>query len=215
MDTAIAPPTASQLSTDPVSSLRAAALSTLKAKRRKPQTDRSANLPVRPPPPTDTVHLDYGADDAPQDVLMKDPPAWPTPPSPVEKSQILPNHQTREEGEISEEDEPPPAKTSPLATVPSTPKAITPEPKREADRPRQTPPLRKEPTPPVAKSVTLPDSPRASSSAIPLSDTPMEGIILTEPPLVLSPLGMDPIRPGLQRRTLIKVQILLISDSKQ
>jgi len=213
MDTAIAPPTASQLSTDPVSSLRAAALSTLKAKRRKPPPDRSANLPVRPPPPTDTVHLDYGADDVPQDVLMKDLSVWPaTPPSPVGKSQILPNHQTREEGEISEEDEPPLAK-SPLATVPSTPKA-TPEPRHEADRPRQTPPLHKEITPP-AKSVALPDSPRASSSAIPaLSDIPMEGIILTDPPLVLSPLAMDSVRPGLQCRSLIIVQVLLISDSQ-
>lgn len=212
MDTAVAPPTTSPLSTDPVSSLRAAALSTLKAKRRKPQPDRSANLPVRPPPPTDTLHLDYGADDAPQDVFMQDAqPLPPTPQSPVEKSQILPNHQ-REEGEISEEDEPP-AKSSaksPLATLSSTPKALTPERQGlEADRPRQTPPLRKETTP-VAKS----DSSRASLSAIPAAlDIPMEGI-LTDPPLVSSPLGLDFIRPGLRCRSLTNVQVLPISDSQ-
>jgi hypothetical protein len=217
MDSAIAPPTASSLSTDPVSSLRAAALSTLKAKRRKPQPDRSPNLPVRPPPPTDTLHLDYGADDAPQGVLIQDAPALPaTPPWPVEKPQVMTSHQAREEGEISEEDEPPPAKPSvktPLATVSSTPETLTPERQDlEADRPRQTPPLRKETTP--AKLIALSDSSRASLSAIPAAlDIPMDGI-LTNPPLVSSPLDLDSIRPGLQCESSTNVHVLPISVSQ-
>lgn len=203
MDTAIAFSSASELSTDPVSSLRAAALSTLKAKRRKPPP---VALPARPPPPTEAFHLDYGADDGLQDVAMTDPkvlptPALPTTPSsPVER---LPDQQAREEGEISEEDEPPPANSFVKATLRArspTPKGIAPEPRPslEAERPRQTTPFRKETTP-LAKSVILPDSSRSPLSAISsISDVPMEGVVLTEPHLVLSPLGLDHIRPGLQ-----------------
>jgi hypothetical protein len=51
-------------------------------------------------------------------------------PPPVEKTQISPDEQPREEGEISEEEEPKPAKSivkTPLATESSTPRTITPE----------------------------------------------------------------------------------------
>ncbi|KAJ7259537.1 hypothetical protein B0H12DRAFT_1108572 [Mycena haematopus] len=83
---------------DPVSSLRAAALLTLKSKRRKPIVDTSgASGPSQRPPPTDTsVQLDYGQDDvgsSPTDVAM--PPLKRDPE----------DGQTREEGEISDSEE--------------------------------------------------------------------------------------------------------------
>jgi hypothetical protein len=206
MDTAIASSTPSELPTDPVSSLRAVALSTLKAKRRKPQADRNVNLPARPPPPTDTLHLDYGAEDGPQDVTMQEPSILPMLPGQT-------SHQhAREEGEISEEDEPPPAKSTvktPLAILTPSVKSITPEPRQilEADQPRHTTPLPMDNLP-TAQTVAPPDSSRGPSSAISRTpDAPMEGVFLTESHLVLSPLGLDYIRPGLQCQSLTYIRL--------
>lgn len=92
---------------DPASTLRAAALLTLKSKRRKPAATHPSSVPSlsRPPPPENQFQLDYGQDD-----ISSSPPSSsaipsaskvaPRPPSPdIEDGQI------REEGEISEEDE--------------------------------------------------------------------------------------------------------------
>ncbi|CAA7262930.1 unnamed protein product [Cyclocybe aegerita] len=123
---------------DPVSTLRAAALSTLKSKRRKPVVDKPAPVPSRPPPPTDMFQLDYGQEETPTDVPMADVPAS-IPPPPVAKERTTPPHTSdiaREEGEISEEEEPPPISKSP---TPQTKRStsvtsflqMTPEPRPE------------------------------------------------------------------------------------
>lgn len=175
-------------STDPVSSLRAAALSTLKAKRRKPQ-------PTRPPPLPDTLHLDYGAEDGSQDISMRDVSVLPATPVP----HMLPNQPAREEGEISEGEEEALATNSSATTVPSTAKSITPEPRQglESDKHRQIAPLQDD----KPKSVGPPDSSPGSSAAVPR--TPREGVVLNDLYLISSPLGSDQARPGLQRKSLL------------
>ncbi|KAK7048450.1 MADS-box domain-containing protein [Favolaschia claudopus] len=85
---------------DPASSLRAAALLTLKSKRRKPTVDISAlsGLPQRPQTTDPSVQLDYGQDDiasSPTDVAMT---------GPTLKNEPNDN-QPREEGEISDSEE--------------------------------------------------------------------------------------------------------------
>ncbi|TFK40857.1 hypothetical protein BDQ12DRAFT_470150 [Crucibulum laeve] len=104
---------------DAASSLRAAALLTLKAKRRKPTMEASAaSMPAsRPIPTADSVLLDYGQEDS-----SSQPPIPPTPAltsdsalasSNPARAPILPSitddedGQIREEGEISEEEETP------------------------------------------------------------------------------------------------------------
>ncbi|KAF7346436.1 MADS-box domain-containing protein [Mycena sanguinolenta] len=87
---------------DPASSLRAAALLTLKSKRRKPNVDTSG--PSRPLPTDTSVQLDYGQDDigsSPTDVAM--------PPLKRDPEDGL----MREEGEISDSEE---AQSKPAAS---------------------------------------------------------------------------------------------------
>lgn len=191
MDTAIASSTPPEQSTDPVSSLRAAALSTLKAKRRKPQ-------PARPPPLPDTLHLDYGAEEGSQDISMRDVSALPA--TPV--SHMLPNQPAREEGEISEGEEEEPLATKPTsATIPPTSKSITPEPRQslESDKSRQTSSLHEE----KPKSIVPPDVP-PSSASVPQT----EGVVLNDLYFILSPLGVDQARPGLYRKSLADMSCL-------
>ena len=97
------------LASDPVSSLRAAALSTLKAKRRKFVPEKTAPSTSARPPPPDSFQLDYGQEDNIPDAPMvdltlsdvKDPS-----PSAIEPATTA-EDPNREEGEISEEEEPP------------------------------------------------------------------------------------------------------------
>jgi hypothetical protein len=104
---------------DPALSLRAAALLTLKSKRRKP-TDQSLSVLPRPSPADTSFQLDYGQED-----IVSSPPASvlvPTPSidPPSATAPEVEDGQIREEGEISDsEGTPPPA--SKLA-LPSTPK---------------------------------------------------------------------------------------------
>ncbi|KAJ7147043.1 hypothetical protein C8R43DRAFT_1011618 [Mycena crocata] len=91
-------------SSDPASSLRAAALLTLKSKRRKPTIDTSGNPgPSQRPPPTDTsLQLDYGQEDigsSPTDVAMVPVPLKASHPDLEDAGQ------TREEGEISDSED--------------------------------------------------------------------------------------------------------------
>ncbi|KAJ6559098.1 hypothetical protein DFH09DRAFT_1316861 [Mycena vulgaris] len=91
-------------SSDPASSLRAAALLTLKSKRRKPVVDTSGSSGPHRPPPTDTsLQLDYGQEDidsSPTDVAI--------PPVSLKTSHPdLEDGQTREEGEISDSEDAP------------------------------------------------------------------------------------------------------------
>jgi hypothetical protein len=104
--TATASTTATKPSADSETSLRAAALSTLRLKRRK-HVERPVSNSSRPPPPSDALQLDYGAEDTPQDVSMKDVLTPPLVASETEKSRSSVDQQlAREEGEISEGDEP-------------------------------------------------------------------------------------------------------------
>lgn len=126
---------AMDISPDPVS-LRAAALSTLKSKRRKPAPDKGpAMAPSRPTPVSD-FQLDYGQDDVM--VIDSQPPLPPprhTSPKITQKPPIIDRDvQMREEGEISDEEILRPAiiplKPSPPPNEPSeiaTPDTIKPE----------------------------------------------------------------------------------------
>ncbi|KAF8158080.1 hypothetical protein B0H34DRAFT_440537 [Crassisporium funariophilum] len=117
-------------SADPVSSLRAAALSTLKSKRsRKPVVEKSAPAPISRPPPPSEFQLDYGQEDTPMNI---------DPPSPKETAEVevhVQEAQMREEGEISDEEDavptvlvkdptPPPRRP---ARSPRPPRSVTPE----------------------------------------------------------------------------------------
>ncbi|KAJ7175950.1 hypothetical protein C8R46DRAFT_1080160 [Mycena filopes] len=117
---------------DPADSLRAAALLTLKAKRRKPIVDTSGS-PLRPPPVDHSLRLDYGQDDidsSPTDVAMP-PPLKPDPEDP-----------NREEGEISDSEEAlsKPASSKPPRDTPTVVKVESPT-HDFLDRIRAPPPL--------------------------------------------------------------------------
>ena len=98
----------STASADP-SSLRAAALLTLKAKRRKPALEQSSSF-SRPLPANDAFQLDYGQGDSPDhsmdtskpsNTTANPPPVSPAQPADTKNRDI----QMREEGEISDEEE--------------------------------------------------------------------------------------------------------------
>ncbi len=87
---------------DPASSLRAAALLTLKSKRRKAAGEQSstAALPARPPPITDSFQLDYGQEDGSSSTARTPAPG----PSKLHPADME-DGQIREEGEISDSEE--------------------------------------------------------------------------------------------------------------
>ncbi|KDR82920.1 hypothetical protein GALMADRAFT_858991 [Galerina marginata CBS 339.88] len=205
--------TSTMVSTDPVSSLRAAALSTLK--RRKPVLEPTVSIPSRPTPPSDSFQLDYGQEDKAHDASMaaivsenKDKTTIP---------QVGGDTQMREEGEISEEEEPPPLPKPPptrprkLSKPPRLANSRTPEPRKvlEAKSSSLPPPSgvppRKIPTPEMQFSrppaLTLmdrisdpfPDVHMLETMEEPL-DAPMEEL---ESQLSLPPVGPDRVRPGL------------------
>ncbi|KAF9468491.1 hypothetical protein BDZ94DRAFT_1245487 [Collybia nuda] len=94
-------PIASILS-DPASSLRAAALLTLKSKRRKPPIDHSQPLPSRPPPSDIGFQLDYGQEEItpPLTVISEGHSIL----SRLPTTKSTEDDQAREEGEISDEE---------------------------------------------------------------------------------------------------------------
>jgi hypothetical protein len=102
---------------DPASSLRAAALLTLKAKRRKPVVDTSgsASLSQRPPPTDSSLQLDYGQED-----ISSSPTDVATPTLPLKTSSDVEDGQVREEGEISDSEDAP---SKPLPNPASDPPA--------------------------------------------------------------------------------------------
>lgn len=92
--------------TDPASSLRAAALLTLKSKRRKPA--QVGTIPARPVP--NGITLNYGDDE----------PTISTSASTIDKSKkVAQDGDTREEGEISDEETPQPEATPAVTTTQS------------------------------------------------------------------------------------------------
>jgi hypothetical protein len=197
MDTAAT--TSTMLASDPVSSLRAAALSTLKAKRRKFVPEKTAPPTLPRPPPPDSFQLDYGQEDNIPDTPMAEmtpSDAHNPPPFAIEPATIA-EDPNREEGEISEEEEP-------FQTVPPTNKLFTAE--RTALNPRSPSP--------VSSATPLHNSPEMASPLAlmdrlsdPLPSIPVLGLdeqtevdqippnIEAPPPFFL--IGPENVRPGL------------------
>ncbi|KAF9013214.1 hypothetical protein BDQ17DRAFT_584664 [Cyathus striatus] len=102
---------------DPASSLRAAALLTLKSKRKRAVVETAPPPSTRPLPVEDTLQLDYGQEETPSNVPLSPSHSGSNeilnelhPTNDIEEGQI------REEGEISDEDE---ASASPSKPPPS------------------------------------------------------------------------------------------------
>ncbi|KIP02889.1 hypothetical protein PHLGIDRAFT_122053 [Phlebiopsis gigantea 11061_1 CR5-6] len=106
---------------DAAASLRAAALKTMKAKRRKGPdgSDVPSTLPPRPTVNTPSIVLDYGSEDQPETSTII-PAVNPTPtsaastkpsPPPAPVPMEVDEDQTREEGEISDSESMPPPKS--------------------------------------------------------------------------------------------------------
>ena len=194
-------------SLDQVSSLRAAALSTLRAaKRRKPGVEKL--VPSRPPPPT-SIQLDYGLDEDP----LPNPQVPIKPPSPVPEPNVVNSSsshsehvsqdvQMREEGEISEEEEEEVHPPTPQV-LKETCKSPINEPKSPA---KSSPSVRPYPITAGASNRSPPPSRRIpeASPVSPLSSrhrsaTPSgHRIHLSTAQLALLALDPNNVRPGLQ-----------------
>ncbi|KAM6494385.1 hypothetical protein JOM56_010746 [Amanita muscaria] len=106
----------SNTSLDQVSSLREAALSTLRAKRRKPGLEKAS---LSRPPPPDSIQLDYGQEESHQPTPKPTPSCLPkiVASSSAKQLESVPEDvHMREEGEISEEEDIPPAPPAPKET---------------------------------------------------------------------------------------------------
>ena len=202
---------------DPVSSLRAAALSTLKSKRRKPAIEKKApQVQSRPPPPSDSLQLDYGLEEASQDVSMTDGFIVSSAVAETKEQTSIPidGDVSREEGEISEEEEP--LSSSRKASTPQRSKTPTPakpptsEPKSvviEANSKRSSPPPRNRPTPEarapsLLDRISEPASHAALSEEQSIVDVQMPDAPSSAPLALLSSLGPDSVRPGLLCKSL-------------
>jgi hypothetical protein len=194
------------VSLDQVSSLRAAALSTLRAaKRRKPGVEKVA--PSRPPPPT-SIQLDYGLDEdpSPNTQLSVKPPSPGPEPNVVQSTSSRPEPvsqdvQMREEGEISEEEEVQPPAPQALK---ETCKSPINEPKSPA---KSSPPARPFSTAAAVGNRSPPTTSRRIPEASPVSPlssrhrsaTPSGyRIQLSAAQLALLTLDGNHVRPGLQ-----------------
>jgi len=110
-----ADPAVAASSSDAASSLRAAALLTLKSKRRKNAIDTPGppSLPARPPPSDSAIHLDYGQVEEPPSAVEDHPHPSKSDSPPLEDVQM------REEGEISDEESDPPSPARPVSDPPT------------------------------------------------------------------------------------------------
>lgn len=189
---------------DPASSLRAAALSTIK-RRKNVSTDASlpggkATLPSRPAAPHDnSVQLDYGQGDVSSSSRYKSPPGKP--------SQSQPNvldidsSQGREEGEISDSEDMPPALPKEDARQPPTAPASLPS------RPGPLTlaaghPGRMEVTPPPRLEIPKLESPATHNLLDRISNLPSSPQTSSHGPSLplprdLSQLDEHHVRPGL------------------
>ncbi|KAG5648354.1 hypothetical protein DXG03_004926 [Asterophora parasitica] len=128
-DVEMRPPESSVATTasDPASSLRAAALLTLKSKRRKaPAKAVAPILPPRPPPGEPAFQLDYGQEEGTGTSQDAPPPPIAEPPAPSSVTET----QAREEGEISDEEGAEP--TTATQPIPRTPTPTPPRHQRHA-----------------------------------------------------------------------------------
>ena len=181
-------------SSDAASSLRAAALLTLKSKRRKNavETPGPPSLPARPPPSDAAIHLDYGqVEELPSPVA--------TPPHPSKSdSPPLEDVQMREEGEISDEesDQPP----SPARHVSDAPTSPFP-PVEPSQLPKNaTPATYRLPSKPQLSDHPIQPSFSTSLTASPTSPLrPARGITPEGDPLFID---AEYVRPGVARQLL-------------
>ncbi|KAF8799005.1 hypothetical protein BYT27DRAFT_7228246 [Phlegmacium glaucopus] len=205
-----APSSAMDISPDPVS-LRAAALSTLKLKRRKPVLEKATTMVASRPTLASDFQLDYGQ----EDVMVVDPS--PPPPPPPRKSSpksiqkgpiITKDAQMREEGEISDEEilpsavpvvrPPPPQPPLRKSKSPVPTKILSPEPVKVVEV-KSNSPLQKSLTPEERAPLSLLER----FSRYELSNQESENDIVmpdvNEPDLdtTLPLLGPDRVRPGL------------------
>ena len=193
------------VSPDPVF-LRAAALSTLKLKRRKPLPEKTTVIAPSRPTLAPDFQLDYGQEDVMAVDSLPPPPQKPSPRATLKAPTVTKDVQMREEGEISDEEEilrpaillkrspplPPRKSKSPIIG-----KALSPEPVKVEVKTAS--PLQKSHTPEERAPLSLLD--RFSGYAP--SNHGSEGDIgrpdTNEPELdgALSLLGPDRVRPGL------------------
>ena len=205
-------------SSDPASSLRAAALLTLKSKRRKPTTDQSISqpLPSRPPPLDIGFQLDYGTEDittsplersaiTPSDPIYTSSKSKSPVPTPTEDVQM------REEGEISDED------TTPLPHRKPSPEIQRPRspPRRSASTPRgrrSTPPRSAGPSTDARTKLSDRISGPPSPSISYVQDVVSSPMTVDAPEVLDGPLlDVDHVRPGLASWSLSSLSRISIS----
>lgn len=148
------------------SSLRAAALKTLKmGKRRRPAPGQTPT-PLARPVPHDTLQLDYGQDDTMSELpqaLKRSPspvagptPAVPSPPRPLYEADV----DMREEGEISDEDISPVGPSSLQPLMDQTDGAIK---SSQNDYPSRS----RSPVPQLLTRLSMPQTPQSPASNSP------------------------------------------------
>ena len=184
-------------SLDQVSSLRAAALSTLRAKRRKPGLEK---VSLSRPPAPESIQLDYGQEEQASQIpqLSIKPPSTVPTTNMVQNADTTTKHpepvaedlQMREEGEISEEEEIPyPALQAPKETRKS--------PAEECKSPSVKPSTPARPYSTIQQAgAQSPVQPRRNPEASPLS--PLSSRHISAAQLALLSLDANHVRPGLQ-----------------
>ncbi|CAL1712720.1 unnamed protein product [Somion occarium] len=184
----------STTSEDPAASLRAAALLTLRSKRKKQNasSELSSSLPPRPVPAEATYfQLDYGQEEPPSGASSTASSSAAIPaPAPVIPSDTpmdVDDSQAREEGEISDSEEPPAAATpSALPKRPSSLSMTSP-----AAKPKAAAPMT-----PEKKKVAISPPPRPP----PMSPSPDKNRHITAEPAKLSKVLTDMPPPALPAR---------------
>ena len=154
---------------DQAASLRAAALLTLKSKRRRLTADSSQ--PVLPPRPTvapPSITLDYGTEEPSGGVssTASSPAMQPvTSAPPVPDQMDVVDEQAREEGEISDSDSPPPSPIMQPQPDPPSPKVAQSEQASVRMPPPPPPALKLEPMSPALSSAAPQSATRTVASA--------------------------------------------------
>lgn len=179
---------------DPASSLRAAALLTMKPKRRKPTADQPAGLPQRPIP--SGLMLNYGEEESspPTTAASSALDKASTPPGKVVALQVEDN---REEGEISDTEATPPAK--PKASPRKTQKAkATAAVKKSIKASPKTSPTSAKPPSHAKLPPTSPKQEISLPTPVDGPSAPLAPAFQHGPPQTLSyVVDADHVRPGL------------------